>query len=208
VHLAIASTVLSIHSLVEIGLGIPNNLTDELRKLCCVLCLLPSIALESLSDLGITLTVSLTAHCKVHTHLGALAHKVILQTLPKLLIRAFAITQLVLGNEIELATIFYYLYELICANFAQRTLLGCLSALVNVTTYGTTEFLCHSYFLFLGYYILCIFFCFQATVLFFPFAFANIIISRRIITKIAIIFFDATINFAYSTAEIDCKHLL
>ena len=147
-HLAVASAVLGIHTLVKVGLGIPNNLTDKLRKLCSVLCLLPSVALESLSNLGITLTVSLTAHRKIHTYLGALTHKVVLQTLPELLIRALTVAKLVLGYELELTAILDNLYELVCTNFAQRALLGCLCSFVNVATYATTPFLCHNLFCF------------------------------------------------------------
>ena len=156
VHLALASTTLSIHALEEVGLRIPNNLTDQLGKLGSVLSLLPSVTLESLSDLGITLTVSLTAHSQVHTYLGALTHEVILQTLPQLGIRTLAVAQLMLRNEIQSA-ILNNLDELLGAYFAQRALLGSLVTLMNVTTYGTTEFLCHNLECFKVYCFVCLF---------------------------------------------------
>lgn len=48
-----------------------------------------------------------------------------------------------LRNEIQSA-ILDYLDELVGTYFAQWALLGSLVTLMNVTTYGTTEFLCHN----------------------------------------------------------------
>ena len=107
--------------------------------------LLPCITLVGLGDLGIALAIGLTAHRQVHAHLGALAHEVVLETLPELLAGALAVTDLVLGNEIEVALLLYNLYELILADFAHRALLGCLGTFMNVPAYGTTPFLCHSF---------------------------------------------------------------
>ena len=158
VHLTLASTALGVHTLVEVGLCIPNHLTDQLGELGSVLSLLPSVALEGLGDLGITLAVSLTAHSQVHTNLGALAHEVVLQTLPQLGIRTLTVTQLMLGHEVQSA-ILDNLDELVGTNLAQRALLGCLVTLMNVTAYGTTEFLYHSFNVLI---VLCVcFFCFR-----------------------------------------------
>ena len=74
--LILACTSLSLHTLLQVGLCVPNNLTDQLSELSGMLSLLPSVTLESISYLGITLTICLTAHRQVHTHLGALAHEV------------------------------------------------------------------------------------------------------------------------------------
>ena len=90
----------------------------------------------------------MTAHGQVHAHLGALAHEVVLQTLPELLAGALAVADLMNGNEIQIAFLLYDLYELILANLAHRALLGCLGSFVNVPAYGTTPFLCHSFFYF------------------------------------------------------------
>ena len=148
VHLAFACAVLGIHALVEVGLGIPYNLAYELCKLGCMLGLLPCVTLEGLGNFGITLTVCLTAHRKVHAHLGALAHEVVLKTLPEFGIRTFAITEFVLGNEIELAAVLYNLNELVLLCFAYRALIGCLGTFVDISTYGTTPFFCHNIILF------------------------------------------------------------
>jgi hypothetical protein len=109
-----------------------------------VLCLLPSVALESLSNLWITLAVCLTAHSKVHTYLGALTHEMVLKTLKKLWICTQAITQNMLGNELEVTALLLNLYKLICRNFAKWAALWCLISLMNITTYCATKFLSHN----------------------------------------------------------------
>ena len=104
-ELILASAALSVHTLEEVGLGVPNYLTEELCELSSVLCLLPSVALVSLSDLWITLAVCLTAHSKVHTYLCTLTHKVVLKTLKELCISALAITEDVLCYELKVTAL-------------------------------------------------------------------------------------------------------
>ncbi len=106
--------------------------------------LLPCVALVGLGDLGIALTVGLTAHSQVHAHLGALAHEVVLQTLPQLLVGALAVADLMNGHEIEVVLL-DDLDELVLTYLAHRALLGCLGTFVNVPAYGTTPFLLHNF---------------------------------------------------------------
>ena len=106
--------------------------------------LFPGVALVSLGDLGIALAIGLTAHGQIHAHLGALAHEVVLQTLPELLAGALAVTDLVLGYELHLRVRLNNLYELVLTCLAHRALLGSLGTFVNVPAYGTTPFLCHN----------------------------------------------------------------
>jgi hypothetical protein len=112
-----------------------------------VLCLLPSITLESLGDLGITLAISLAAHRQIHTNLGALTHKVILQTLDNLFVNTLSNANHVLVNKLKIAFLLYELNELICANLAKGALLGSCITFVNITAYGTFPFLhsCNSF---------------------------------------------------------------
>ena len=118
--------------------------------------LLPGVTLEGLGNLGIALAVGLTAHGQIHTHLGALAHEVVLKTLPQLGVRTLAITQLMLRDEIQCA-ILDNLDELVGTYLAQRALLGSLVTLMNVTAYGTTEFLYHNLSVFI---VISVCFCF------------------------------------------------
>ena len=143
-HLVLAGTALGVHALVEVGLGVPNHLADQLGELRSVLGLLPGVALVGLGNLGIALAVGLTAHGQIHTHLGTFAHEVILQTLPEFLVGALAVTDLVNGHEIE-AVLLDDLDELVLAYLAHGALLGCLGTFVNVPAYGTTPFLLHSF---------------------------------------------------------------
>ena len=48
-------------------------------------CLLESIALESLSNLGIALTIGLTRHCQIHTYLATLTIEMVAQVVNHLL---------------------------------------------------------------------------------------------------------------------------
>ena len=67
--LILASALLSKHPLLYVCLCVPDALSEKLCKLSCVLGLFPSISLECLGNFRISLSVSLTAHCKVHSHL-------------------------------------------------------------------------------------------------------------------------------------------
>ena len=69
VELALASATLSLSTLLEVGLGVPYKVADELAELSCMLGLLESVAIESLANLGITLTVCLARHGQIHTYL-------------------------------------------------------------------------------------------------------------------------------------------
>ena len=54
-HLVLAGAALGVHALLEVGLGVPDDLADQLGELRGVLGLLPCVALVSLGNLGITL---------------------------------------------------------------------------------------------------------------------------------------------------------
>ena len=101
----------------------------------------------------IALAVGLTAHRQVHAHLGALAHKVILQSFPQLLARALAVAELVDGHEVEVALLLHHFDEFLLADLAHRALLGSLRTFMNVPAYGTTPFLCHNFRMFVCYYL-------------------------------------------------------
>ena len=84
-ELILASTSLSSSTLLQIGLGIPNTLTQQLSETRSMICLLKSITLKCLSNLRITLTISLTSHCQIHTYLTTLAIKMVTQIVNHLL---------------------------------------------------------------------------------------------------------------------------
>ena len=60
-HLVGVGTGLGVHTLLEVGLGVPNDVTEELGELCGVLGFFPSVALESLGDFGMPSYISIVA---------------------------------------------------------------------------------------------------------------------------------------------------
>ena len=84
-ELVLTGTSLGGSTLLQIGLRVPYALAQQLGKLSCMLSLLKSVALESLGNLRIALTVSLTRHGQIHTHLAALAVEVVAQVVNHLL---------------------------------------------------------------------------------------------------------------------------
>lgn len=78
--LVLACASLSFHTLFQVSLRIPNYVAKKLCELSSVLSLFPSVTLECLSYLRITLTVCLTAHGQIHTNFGTFSHKVSVQT--------------------------------------------------------------------------------------------------------------------------------
>ena len=67
-----------------------------------MLCLFPSVTLESLSNLWITLTVCLTAHSQIHTNLCALTIKVGSKIFDNLRVTTLCNTNHVLLNKVNL----------------------------------------------------------------------------------------------------------
>ena len=109
-ELVFTSTSLSSSTLFQIGLRIPYTLTQQLGKTAGVVCLLESIALECLSDLGITFTVSLTGHCQIHTNLATLTVEVVAQVLNHLFTYSLglAVTNLVNGSVGHVGIVFQF----------------------------------------------------------------------------------------------------
>ncbi len=67
--LVLACALLGEHSLLNVGLGVPYALAEELSELCCVLSLFPCVSLECLCDFMLALPVCLAAHREVHAYL-------------------------------------------------------------------------------------------------------------------------------------------
>ena len=84
-ELILAGTSLSSGALLEIGLGVPYALTQQLSETRGVIGLLEGIALEGLGDLGIALTIGLTSHSQIHTDLTTLTIEVVAQVIDHLL---------------------------------------------------------------------------------------------------------------------------
>ena len=108
-ELILASTSLGSSALLQIRLGIPYALTQQLSKLGSVLSLLECIALKRLGDLGITLTISLTTHGQIHTNLTALTIEVVTQVVDHLLAYTLglAVTNLMNSSERHLTTVLH-----------------------------------------------------------------------------------------------------
>ena len=90
-ELVLASTSFSSGTLLQIGLGVPNALAQQLSETAGVVCLLEGIALESLSNLRIALAVCLTSHSQIHTNLTTLTVEVVAQVVNHLLANALGL---------------------------------------------------------------------------------------------------------------------
>ena len=70
-HLVGVCTGFGGHTFFEVGLGVPDAVTEEFGKLGCVLGFFESIAFECFSDFGITFAIGLARHCEIHADLAA-----------------------------------------------------------------------------------------------------------------------------------------
>ena len=113
-----------------------DNLTEKLGKLCGVLSLLERVTLESLGDFRISVALRLTAHGKVHSDFGALAHEVVLETLHDLCVFNLACANLVLASPNLLSGGHFLNLELRTQSTALRALLGGGIAFMDVTANG------------------------------------------------------------------------
>ena len=99
--LVCASTAFSVHTFLQVGLGVPYAVTQQLSELGSVFSLFPCKALESLSDFRIAFTISLTAHSQIHTNFCAFTHEVSVQVLDHLFVATFSYAYSVLGNKFQ-----------------------------------------------------------------------------------------------------------
>ena len=142
-ELVLACAGLGCHALLEVGLGVPNDLAQELGELGGVLGLLKCVALEGLGYLGISLTVGLAGHGQIHADLGAFALEVCLESGKDFGVNALGDTDDVLGG-IGYFLVFLEFLELLGGLFTLRTFLGGRVALMYVTAHGADPFLCHN----------------------------------------------------------------
>ena len=123
VHLAGAGTALGLCTHHQVLLGaVGDDLAQQLGETGSMICLLVGIALVSLGDLGVALTLSHASHCQVHTDLAALALEVGAQTIDDLLRNALSLADAhnVLG-DVGVAGL---LDECGSGSLADRALLG------------------------------------------------------------------------------------
>ena len=143
-ELAFAGTGLGLITLLKVGLGVPDYVSEKLGELGGVLSFLESVPFERLGDLRIALTLGLTAHSEIHSDLRALTVEMILETLDNFLVLYTAVTDVVLAGPLRLAALILDLYELARRGVALRALCRRVLAFVNITANQTSEFLFHN----------------------------------------------------------------
>ena len=103
---AFAGAGFGLVALLEVGLGVPHHLADELGELGGVLGLFESVALEGLGNFRIAFALGLAAHRKVHAHFGAFGLEVMLQAGPYLRVAALGYAQYMLTGPLGLVAFF------------------------------------------------------------------------------------------------------
>ena len=142
-ELVLAGACLGGHAFLKVGLGVPYDLTQQFGELGGMLGLLKGVALEGLGNLGITLTVGLARHGKIHAHLRAFALEVCLESGEDFGVNALGNTDDVLGGIGYFLVLLEFL-ELLGGLFTLRTFLrGCVT-LVYITAHGTDPFFSHN----------------------------------------------------------------
>ena len=142
-ELALAGAGLCHHPLVEVGLGVPDNLSEELCELGGVLGLFEGVALEGVCNFRISLTLCLTAHGEVHSYLCALSVEIVAEALNYLLIFYYSVLKVMLAGPVE--AFFLDLDEFFFLGAALRAELGRILAFIYVTADQTSEFLFHNF---------------------------------------------------------------
>ena len=144
VSLACSCTVLGVYSHLQVLLGgVGEHLTQQLCKLCSVLCFLISCLFPVQTDLGIALAMSNSCHCQVHTNLHALAVEVGAEIFHNIFGSTLCYANDMLSSPSLFAGLF--LYHILAANGA---LCRGIVAFINITANGTYVF-CHNKYLFI-----------------------------------------------------------
>ena len=107
-----------------------------------MLCLLKSVALESLGNLGIALAVGLARHGQIHAYLTALALEMGIEISNHLLIATLGNAQSMLCSIVD--GVFLEFLKLGCGHAALRATLGSGGSFVYIAAHGTNKFLVHS----------------------------------------------------------------
>ncbi len=141
-HLVFVGTCLGSHTLLKVGLGIPDYLTEKFGKLGSMLSFFPSVALESLCDFGISLAVGLTRHSEIHAHFAALTVEVCGKVLDHLLVAALCYTYFVFGYKCKGGSLVKF-FKLAAGCAAYGALFGSFITFMNVTTHCANKFLFH-----------------------------------------------------------------
>ena len=144
-ELILTGTSLSSGTLLQVGLRVPNTLAQQLCETTGMISLLEGIALESLCNLRIALTVSLTGHSQVHTNLTALSVEVITQVLNHLITHTLrlTVTNLMDGGIGHIGIILQF-RELRGGSLTDWALLGSSVAFVDISTNGTDKLFLHN----------------------------------------------------------------
>ena len=143
VQFALAGTGLCVSPLLEVCLGVPDNLSKKLCELGGVLCLLKGIAPEGGGDSRVALAVCLPAHCQVHTNLRALSVEVVAESLHYFSVFYNAVLEVVLTGEAFLT--FNDLFEFFLFSAALRAELRRVLSFIYIAANHTSEFLFHNF---------------------------------------------------------------
>lgn len=141
-ELALAGSALCLSTLLEVGLGIPYDLSEKLRELGRMLGLLEGIALESLCDLWIALALGLAAHGEIHSYFGAFPVEMVVQAFHDFSILNLSVTEMVFTGPAE--TLFLHFHEFLGLCMALRALCRRVLSFIYVTANETSEFLFHN----------------------------------------------------------------
>src|SRR5699024_10321478 len=132
------SAVLSVYTHLKVLLcAVCDNLAQKLCKFSSMLCLFPGSLLPVKADLRITLSVSNSGHCQVHTNLRALALRVSAKVSKDVLAYALCNAYNVLSSSLSVSCL---LFELLSRCMTDRTLSRSCLSLVNISTYCTNKF--------------------------------------------------------------------
>ena len=143
-ELAFAGTGLGLIALLEVGLGVPDDLAEEFGDAGGMVGFFQRIAAEGLSDLGIALAVRLTAHGEIHTHLGAFAGEVLAEPGQDFGIHTLGDAKFMLAGPLRISTGgFLDFDEFFGLSMAYGALCGGILAFVDVAADEASEFLFH-----------------------------------------------------------------
>ena len=142
-QLALAGTGLCHHSFVQVGLCVPDNLSEELCETCSVIGLLEGVTLEGIGNLRVALALCLAAHCQVHSNLGAFSVEVVTQALHYFLVFYYSVFEVVLTGPAEAVVHYFNEFFFLCAALGAE--LWRVLSFIYVTANETSEFLFHNF---------------------------------------------------------------
>lgn len=100
-HFVFAGSAFGDHTFLEVGLGVPDDFSEEFGEFGAVFGFFEGVAFEGFGDFRIAFAVGLAAHSEIHSDFRRLAEEVCVEVLNHFVAGTFGDADFVFGDKVE-----------------------------------------------------------------------------------------------------------